>query len=62
MCGGANFLEDFDLTEFCSILQELVPNVQVVPATKAPEREVASKPRLVSEAAFEEAMGKYCHR
>jgi hypothetical protein len=62
MCGGESFLEDFDLAEFCAILQEVVPRVEVIPLTKASQHAHNSTPPVVSEAEFVEAINRYSRR
>jgi hypothetical protein len=62
MCGGDALPEDFDLEEFCEVLQGKVADVEIVPYTEAPEGAYNPDPGLISDAAFNEALGEYCHR
>lgn len=62
MCGGEELPEDFDLEDFCEVLQGKVPEVEIVPLTNPEEVAVNLDPRLVSAAVFHEALGEYCHR
>jgi hypothetical protein len=63
MCGGESLPEDFDLEEFCEVLQgKVTAEVEIVPVTD-PASAVRNLDRnLVSEAVFCEALGEYCHR
>jgi hypothetical protein len=54
------FLEDFDLEEFCRVLQSVVPKVEVVPVTDRTERARNPDPTLVSETDFNRAITQYC--
>lgn len=60
MCGGDNLPEEFDLEEFCEVLQgKLQEDVEVVPV----QREAKALNRdetIVSESVFLEALGEYC--
>jgi hypothetical protein len=62
MCGGQELPADFDLEDFCEVLQGKLADVEVVPVTDANENAVNLDPSLVSPAVFEEALGEYCHR
>ena len=62
MCGGESLPPDFDLDEFCEVLQGKVPGVEIVPVSDPKERAVNPAPSLVSDAVFNEALGEYCHR
>jgi hypothetical protein len=63
MCGGESLPEDFDLEEFCEVLQgKVAAEVEIVPVAD-PAGEARNRDRaLVSEAVFREALGEYCHR
>ena len=63
MCGGAELPADFDLEDFCEVLQgKLQDDIEVV-AVGDPAPEFSNRDRtLVSEAVFYEALGEYCHR
>ena len=62
MCGGEELPADFDLEEFCEVLQGKVPEVEIVPVTDLKESAVNRDPSLVSESVLNEALGEYCHR
>lgn len=59
-CGGELFLEDFDLIDFCGVLQRVVPDVEIVPITDPGKHAHNPDPTLVSEAEFEAAIVQYC--
>jgi hypothetical protein len=62
MCGGDSLPEDFDLEEFCEVLQGKVQDdIEVVPAEPGAEA-VNLDESLVTDAVFLEALGEYCHR
>ena len=60
MCGGELFLEDFDLEEFCGVLQRVVPKLRIIPVLDRSQRAQNPDPTLVSEAAFNKAITQYC--
>ena len=60
MCGGEMFLEDFDLEEFCAVLQRVVPKVRIIPVSDRSQHAHNLDPNLVSEAAFNQAVTRYC--
>ena len=62
MCGGDELPEDFDLEEFCEVLQGKLPDVEVVPALEFTAGVYNREPQLISEQVFYEALGEYCHR
>ncbi len=62
MCGGEELPADFDLEEFCEVLQGKVPDVEMAPVNNPKERATNLDPSLVSKAVFNEALGEYCHR
>ncbi len=65
MCGGDTLPDDFDLEEFCEVLQGKVPgDVEVVPVAGPVTSESAMNrdPWLVSDSVFHEALGEYYHR
>ena len=62
MCGGEELPPDFDLEEFCEVLQGKVPETEVVAVTDSTESAVNLDPSLISPAVFDEALGEYCHR
>ncbi|MFM1767800.1 MAG: hypothetical protein RJA22_329 [Verrucomicrobiota bacterium] len=62
MCGGEELPGDFDLEDFCEVLQGKVPGVEIVPVIDPKETAVNLDPGLVSPAVFDEALGEYCQR
>jgi len=62
MCGGESLPPDFDLEDFCEVLQGKIPEVEIVPIADPKESAVNLDGSLVSPAVFEEALGEYCHR
>jgi hypothetical protein len=62
MCGGEQVPEDFDLEDFCEVLQGKLAGVEVVPVLDADERAVNRDPSLVPDTVFTEALGEYCQR
>ena len=63
MCGGDNLPEDFDLEEFCEVLQgKVTAEVEIVPVIGSSGGAQNLDRGLVSEAIFSEALGEYCHR
>jgi hypothetical protein len=63
MCGGESLPEDFDLEEFCEVLQGKVQDdIEVVPVTDSTSGAVNFDPALIGAHVFNEALGEYCHR
>jgi hypothetical protein len=62
MCGGEDLPPDFDLEEFCEVLQGKLSGVEVMPVSDVEERAVNRDPSLVPETVFTEALGEYCLR
>ena len=62
MCGGESLPEDFDLEEFCELLQGKLCDVEVVPVIDPEDRAFNRCPDLVSDAVFLEALGEFYHR
>jgi hypothetical protein len=62
MCGGEELPADFDLEDFCEVLQGKLEGVEVVPVTGVNQRAVNLDPSLVPDTVFTEALGEYCHR
>lgn len=62
MCGGEELPEDFDLEDFCEVLQGKLVDVEVVAVTDPAEDALNRDPTLVPESVFVEALGEYCHR
>jgi hypothetical protein len=58
MCGGENLPPDFDLEDFCEVLQGKVTDVEIVPADGF--HEITNRDRnLVDTHILEEAIGEY---
>jgi len=53
---------DFDLEEFCEVLQGKVPEFEIVAVTEPEEPAINRAPTLISDAIFNEALGEYCAR
>ena len=62
MCGGEELPEDFDLEDFCEVLQGKLAGVEVVPVTDPGENAINRDESLVPDTVFTEALGEYCHR
>ena len=62
MCGGDELPGDFELEDFCEVLQGKLSGVEVVAVTEAGEHAVNRDPSLVPDTVFAEALGEYCHR
>jgi hypothetical protein len=63
MCGGESVPEDFDLEEFCEVLQGKVQaDIEIVPVMEATGAVTNLDPALVTDHIFHEALGEYCHR
>jgi hypothetical protein len=63
MCGGESLPEDFDLEDFCEVLQgKVAGDIEVVPVTEPSASTVNRDSTLVSQHVFLEALGEYCHR
>jgi len=62
MCGGEELPADFELEDFCEVLQGKLPGVEVVAVKDANERAVNRDPSVVPNTVFTEALGEYCHR
>lgn len=62
MCGGEELPADFDLEDFCEVLQGKLSGVEVVPVTDPGERAVNMDSSLVPATVFTEALGEYCQR
>ncbi|MBN8248648.1 MAG: hypothetical protein J0L84_14565 [Verrucomicrobia bacterium] len=61
MCGD-DLPADFDLDEFCEVLQGKLDGVEVVAATSTEAPASNRDRRLVPESVFLEALGEYLHR
>ena len=62
MCGGEELPGDFDLEDFCEVLQGKLSGVEVVAVSEADESALNRDPSLVPDTVFTEALGEYCHR
>lgn len=62
MCGGEDLPVEFDLEDFCEVLQGKLAGVEVVPVTDPHESAVNRDPALVPDSVFTEALGEYCRR
>lgn len=63
MCGGDSLPAEFDLEEFCEVLQgKVAADIEIVPLTSAPAAAANRDANLVPQAVFLEALGEYCHR
>ena len=62
MCGN-DLPDDFDLDDFCEVLQgKLDEDVEVVAVSESEDSSDNLDPDLVSDAIFTEALGEYYHR
>ena len=59
MCGGENLPPEFDLEDFCEVLQAKVSDMEIVPAEGFLLIENRDD-RLVDRHLIEEALGEYC--
>jgi len=62
MCGGDELPTDFELDDFCEVLQGKLDNVEIVPVDKPESPAVNRDPTLVPASVFFEALGEYLHR
>lgn len=62
MCGGEEVPADFDLEDFCEVLQGKLHGVEVVALTDTNDTAFNRDPSLVPDRIFTEALGEYCHR
>ena len=62
MCGGADLPPDFDLDDFCEVLQGKLPDIEVVPVSEDNESAVNRCQTLIPDSIFYEALGEYCQR
>lgn len=62
MCGGEELPADFDLEDFCEVLQGKLQGVEIVPVADKDEFAVNLDPSMVPESIFNEALGEYCQR
>ena len=59
MCGGDNLPPEFDLEEFCEVLQGKVSDVEIVPANDSAFG-INREPWVIHEHLLQEALGEYC--
>jgi hypothetical protein len=63
MCGGESLPEEFDLEEFCEVLQGKVQgDIEIVPVTDRRAGPLNRDPALIHPHVLHEALGEYCHR
>ena len=62
MCGGEELPDDFQLEEFCEVLQGKLSGIEVVPVLDPDEEAFNRDPGLVPDSVFAEALGEYGHR
>ena len=60
MCGGDSVPAQFDLEDFCEVLQRKAPEVEIVPTEEADRMNRGAQ--LFSPHAFDEALGEYCRQ
>ena len=59
MCGGEHLPPEFDLEEFCAILQGKVTGIEIVACPIAGRFELNRTPELIPDSVFQEALGEY---
>jgi hypothetical protein len=59
MCGGMNLPPEFDLEDFCEVLQGKVTDVEIIPGDAFHLIENRDD-ELVNRRLIEEALGEYC--
>lgn len=62
MCGGDGLPPEFDLDDFCEVLQGKLDDVEVVPVSEPDTTATNRDHHLVTESVFLEALGEYLHR
>ncbi len=62
MCGGDDLPPEFELEEFCEVLQGKLDGIEVVPVSEPAQLANNRDPALVLESVFLEALGEYLHR
>jgi hypothetical protein len=62
MCGGDQLPPEFDLEEFCEVLQGRVPDLEVVPIHDPKQRAHNLDPTLVDAIVFREALTSHLRR
>jgi hypothetical protein len=58
-CGGRNLPPEFDLEDFCEVLQGKVNDIEVLPATGFSYISNRDE-RVIDKHMIEEALGEYC--
>lgn len=61
MCGGEHLPPEFDLEEFCEVLQGKVSDIEIVPVPESGRFELNRTTELVPDSVFQEALGEYLH-
>jgi hypothetical protein len=61
MCGGENLPADFNLEDFCEVLQGKVSDIEIVPVHESNQGRNTDRNVLPAHA-FVEALGEYCGR
>lgn len=61
-CGGEHLPAEFDLEEFCEVLQGKVPEIEVVATPENGRFELNRTPGLIPDSIFQEALGEYLRR
>ena len=59
MCGGVDLPADFDLDDFCEVLQGKLEGIEVVPVTEPESPSGNRAPDVVPTSVFYEALGEY---
>ena len=62
MCGGDDLPPEFDLEEFCEVLQGKLSGVEVVAVVDRRDRAFNRDSCLVPDSVFTHALGEYCHQ
>jgi len=62
MCGGDELPPEFDLEDFCEVLQGKLDGIEVVPVTEPESPSGNRDGHLVPESVFFEALGEYLHQ
>lgn len=61
-CGGEHLSPEFDLEEFCEVLQGKVPEIEVVAMPENRRFVLNRTPDLIPDLIFQEALGEYLRR
>jgi hypothetical protein len=62
MCGGDDLPTEFELDDFCEVLQGKLDSVEIVPVSDPGDLALNRDPKLVPQSVFFEALGEYLHR